>query len=93
MEQLVTWCTFTAEDPEGFSIYGLPVKVAPYYQDEKLWGLNLSIMRDGEVATELGIRYDNEEVLKHEWVGRGADGFPTLEGNTVAVIGKNLEIW
>ncbi len=93
MEQLLRWSTYNAEDPEGFALYGLPVKVVPYYIEEQLWGLTMTIMRDGEVATELAIRYDMEEVTKHEWVGRGADGFPTLEGNAVAVLGKHMEIW
>ena len=73
--------------------FGLPVKAEPFYKDEDvLWGITISIIRDGEAATELGIRFDNEENEKHEWVGRGADGFPTLEGKKVSVVGKHLEI-
>jgi hypothetical protein len=29
---------------------------------------------------------------KHEWVGRGADGFPTLEGKVSEIKGKHLTI-
>jgi hypothetical protein len=93
MEQLLRWSTYNAEDPEGFALFGLPVKVEPYYKDEDIWGLTLTIRRDGDVAAVLAIRYDDEKVTKYEWVGRGADGFPTLEGNTINVVGKHLEIW
>lgn len=29
---------------------------------------------------------------KHQWVGRGADGFPTLEGEVTEIQGKHLTI-
>ena len=93
MEQLFRWASNEATDPDMIGKYGLPIKVAPFQNEEGLlWGLTFSILRDGALATELGLRYDHEEVLKHEWVGRGADGFPTLEGNSVAIHGKHLEI-
>ena len=93
MAQLLRWAQNEATDPDTIGKYGLPIKVAPFNkEDGRLWGLTFSILRDGALATELGLRYDEEEVLKHEFVGRGADGFPTLEGNSVAIHGKNLEI-
>jgi len=93
MDQLLRWANNEATDPDMIGKYGLPIKTSAYTnQDGLLWGLTFSILRDGALATELGIRYDDEVVLKHEWVGRGADGFPTLEGNSVSIVGKNLEI-
>ncbi|CAL8471268.1 g10810 [Coccomyxa elongata] len=93
MDQLVRWAVAEADEPRGLGMWGLPVKVEPYYKDEDvLWGITFTILRDGEVATQLGVWYDDEEVRKHEWVGRGADGFPTLEGKESDVVGKHLEI-
>ena len=93
MDQLLRWARNEATDPDTIGKYGLPIKVEPYAnRDGMLWGITVSILRDGALATEVGIRYDEEEVLKHDWVGRGADGFPTLEGNAVAIVGKHLEI-
>ena len=93
MDQLLRWARNEATDPDTIGKYGLPIKVEPYAnKDGMLWGITVSILRDGALATEVGIRYDEEEVLKHDWVGRGADGFPTLEGNAVAINGKHLEI-
>lgn len=40
----------------------------------------------------LGFRFDDKEVTKHQWVGRGGDGFPTLEGNETKVVGDELII-
>ena len=77
MDQLLRWARNEATDPDTIGKYGLPIKVEPYAnRDGMLWGITVSILRDGALATEVGIRYDEEEVLKHDWVGRGADGFP-----------------
>ena len=93
MDQLIRWAMSEADAPRGLGMWGLPVKVDPYYKEEDvLWGITFTIMRDGEVATQLGVWYDDEEVMKHEWVGRGSDGFPTLEGKQREVVGKHLEI-
>ena len=93
MEQLLRWAQFASMDPTEVAKYGLPTRVEPYYKEEGvLWGLIISIVRDGEPATELGIRLDEEEIERHEWVGRGADGFPSLEGKVVSVTGRHLEI-
>lgn len=31
--------------------------------------------------------------MKHEWVGRGDDGFPVKEGKATNVLGEFFEIW
>ena len=93
MDQLLRWASNEATDPDMIGKYGLPIKVEPYNnKDGMLWGVTISILRDGALATEVGIRYDEEEVLKHAWVGRGADGFPTLEGESTSIVGKHMEI-
>ncbi len=38
-------------------------------------------------------QFDDLISEKHEWLGRGTDGFPLLEGKVDEVDGKNLEIW
>lgn len=58
-----------------------------------MWGFVTSILsRDGAVLTEIRVKFDEEVVTKHQWVGRGADGFPSLEGNTEQVVGNELLI-
>eukprot|EP00884_Botryococcus_braunii_P002789 jgi/Botrbrau1/12510/Bobra.0169s0052.1 len=47
----------------------------------------------GKNVAQIGVRYDNDEVDRYEWVGRGEDGFPQPEGKKDTVIGKNFEIW
>ena len=39
-----------------------------------------------------GLWFDDENTIKHEWVGRGPDGFPVFEGRTEDILGKNFEI-
>ena len=94
MDQLLRWATFEAADPDALAKFDLPIKVTPYYKDgeNRLWGMSIAFVKDGVTATTLGVKFDEEEVVRHEWVGRGSDGFPTLEGNLEDVVGANLEI-
>jgi len=95
MDQMLRWATFEASDPDALARYNLPLKVAPFYTDGgsgRLWGITVAFIKDGMTMTTLGVKFDDEEVVRHEWVGRGADGFPTLEGNSEDVLGANLEI-
>lgn len=89
-----SWAAFEASDPDALAKFDLPIKVTPYYKDGKnqLWGMSIAFVKDGVTATTIGVKYDNEEVIRHEWVGRGSDGFPTLEGNSQDILGANLEI-
>lgn len=57
-----------------------------------LWGFTIAFLKDGDVVTDLRVGFDEENTTKHEWIGRGQDGFPMLEGNAETVVGKNLEI-
>ena len=38
-------------------------------------------------------QFDDLYSQKYEWLGRGADGFPVLEGKVDDVQGKKIEIW
>jgi hypothetical protein len=68
-------------------------QVSQYFNaDGALWGFTVSFLKDGVSATDVRVAFDEEMVLNHEWVGRGADGFPLLEGNSREVAGKNFEI-
>ena len=41
---------------------------------------------------QVRVAFDAEKAQKHEWVGRGENGMPTLEGNVEDVEGKNLAV-
>lgn len=94
MDQLLRWASFEASDPDALAKFDLPIKVTPFYKDGKnqLWGMSIAFVKDGVTATTIGVMFDDEEVIRHEWVGRGSDGFPTLEGNSEDILGANLEI-
>ena len=49
-------------------------------------------MRDGVTLTNIGVMFDEEVTTRSEWVGKGADGFPVLEGKVTDVIGTSLII-
>ena len=49
-------------------------------------------MRDGATLTDISVSFDEEVTRKFDWVGKGADGFPQLEGDTEEVIGKHFVI-
>lgn len=96
IQQLWGWARIECEDA-GTSNYGLPMKVRPVYrgkeEEQELWGFITSILtRDGAVSTDIRVMFDDKVVTKHQWVGRGADGFPRLEGNTEEVVGDKLVI-
>ena len=52
----------------------------------------VSFVRDGVTLTEIGVMFDEAMTTRAEWVGKGADGFPVLEGKVVDVIGQSLII-
>mmetsp|Transcript_14188 Transcript_14188/g.42839 ORF Transcript_14188/g.42839 Transcript_14188/m.42839 type:complete len:218 (-) Transcript_14188:1487-2140(-) len=91
-EQLFRWATAIGQD-EGQANFGLPMRVVPNERgDGSPNGFTLDIVRDGVTVTTLAILFDDEISQKHEWVGRGADGFPTLEGKVSQILGKHLMI-
>lgn len=92
MDQLYRWALIEAGEG-GLRNFGMPMKVEPTYYKETLWGFDIEILKEGVKKADLGVNFDAETVLKHEWVGRDEEGFPRMEGNAEAVPGKNLEIW
>ncbi|GFR48166.1 hypothetical protein Agub_g10002 [Astrephomene gubernaculifera] len=92
MDQLYRWSTMEAGE-SGQRNFGMPMTVEPVYYEEKLWGYTVSIFKEGVKLTDIGVMFDKNAVTKYEWVGRGEDGFPVMEGKTDEVKGKNFEIW
>jgi hypothetical protein len=77
---------------EGAVNFGLPMKVDPYYRGDLMVGFTITVIREGVTLTQLGVWFDDKNVSKREWVGRGPDGFPVLEGRTEEVLGRSLEV-
>lgn len=92
MDQLLRWALIEANEG-GLRNFGMPMKVQPTYSNETLWGFDIEVIKEGEKKADLGVNFDSDIALKHEWVGRDQDGFPTMEGNAEQVPGKYLEIW
>ncbi len=92
MDQMYRW-TLMEGGESGQRNFGMPMKIEPVYYDDKLWGFNVAIYKEGNKLTDIGVMFDKQNVTKHEWVGRGEDGFPVMEGKSNDVMGKNFEIW
>lgn len=92
MDQLYRWALIEAGEG-GLRNFGMPMKVGPVYYKETLWGFDLELLKEGVKKADLGVNFDDEITLKHEWVGKDQDGFPTFEGNAEEIPGKHLEIW
>ncbi|PNW89016.1 hypothetical protein CHLRE_01g054850v5 [Chlamydomonas reinhardtii] len=92
MDQLFRWTMMEAGE-SGQRNFGMPMTIEPVYFEERLWGFNVAIFKEGVKLTDLGVMFDKEVVTKHEWVGRGEDGFPVMEGKADDVKGKMFEIW
>ena len=91
MDQLLRWAVIAADDAKVR--YGAAMRVMPVKNAEGAgWGFLLDVLRDGEPTATLGVGFDLEQASKHQWVGRGEDGFPILEGTVTEVEGKNFEI-
>jgi hypothetical protein len=93
MDQLYRWALIEAGEG-GLRNFGMPMKVAPQYYKDTLWGFDVEILKEGVRKADLGINFDADIALKHEWVGRDAEtGMPRMEGTAEEVPGKDLEIW
>ncbi|PRW56880.1 hypothetical protein C2E21_4544 isoform A [Chlorella sorokiniana] len=91
IDQLVRWASIEIQE-NGVANCGCPCKVSAFYNDGQLWGFTVSFLKDGESAADVRVAFDDEITMKHEWVGRGADGFPVLEGKAEEIKGKHFEI-
>jgi len=93
MDQLYRWALIEAAEG-GLRNFGMPMKVEPRYFDDTMWGFDIEILKEGVKKADLGVNFDGEIALKHEWVGRDQDtGMPRMEGDAQEVRGKMLEIW
>lgn len=90
-DQLLRWALIEIQE-EGVANVGCPCRVTAYSVNGSLMGFTVSFMKDGEAETEVRVAFDDDVALKHEWVGRGPDGMPMLEGKQEEVSGKNFEI-
>lgn len=90
-DQLLRWALIEIQE-EGVANVGCPCKVTAYNVNGSLMGFTVSFMKDGESDTEVRVAFDDDVATKHEWVGRGPDGMPMLEGKQEEVSGKNFEI-
>lgn len=93
INQLLRWAYIDGQD-QGVANFGLPMTVKPSYrEEEQLWGYTVTVhSREGEPLAQLSVRLDEVQTTRHEYMGRGADGFPEPEGGAEEVLGKNLEI-
>ena len=90
-DQLLRWALIDVQD-QGVANCGCPCKVSPHHVDGQLMGFTVEFMTSGEAPTEVRVAFDAESTTKHEWVGRGSDGMPTLEGKQESVDGKHLAV-
>ena len=90
-DQLLRWAVIDVQD-QGVANCGCPCQVEPYYVEEMLMGFTVTFMASGEEPVQVRVAFDAEKAQKHEWVGRGENGMPTLEGNVEDVEGKNLAV-
>ena len=90
-DQLLRWALIDVQD-QGVANCGCPCTVAPHFVDEQLMGFTVSFLTSGEEPVDVRVAFDAEVATKHEWVGRGPDGMPTLEGKQEDVAGKNLAV-
>ena len=92
MDQLYRWALIEAGEG-GLRNFGMPMNVQPQYHQDVMWGFDVEVTKEGVRKADLAINFDGETALKHDWVGRDQDGFPTMEGDATPVLGKHLEIW
>ncbi|KAL4858559.1 hypothetical protein ACK3TF_001514 [Chlorella vulgaris] len=91
IDQLLRWSMIEIQE-NGVANCGTPAKVTVYKRDDSIWGFTVSFLKDGVSATDVRVAFDEETVQKHDWIGRGSDGMPVLEGNAENIQGKHLEI-
>lgn len=92
MDQLYRWAVIEAGE-SGLRNFGMPMTLEKIYRNDVMWGFKVSILKEGVKLTDLAVKFDDDSVKKHEWVGRGADGFPVMEGKNSDIEGKNFQIW
>lgn len=92
MDQLHMWLGLEAGE-NGMRNFGMPMKASPLYRGDMIWGVNVHIYKEGVKQTTIGVGFDEGMAFKSEYIGQGADGFPTKEGKQEEVEGEYFEIW
>ncbi|KAK9819416.1 hypothetical protein WJX74_001522 [Apatococcus lobatus] len=91
-DQMLRWAVIEQAE-YGPAKYGMPFKITKDNQEQGVFGFVTSFQRSASDATDIAFRFDTDIAIKHEWVGRGEDGFPLMQGGQEEVTGKHLEIW
>lgn len=91
-DQMLRWAVIEQAE-YGPAKYGMPFKITKDNQEQGIFGFVTSFQRTASDATDIAFRFDTDIAIKHEWVGRGEDGFPIMQGGQEEVTGKFLEIW
>jgi hypothetical protein len=86
MDQLYRWVIIEIQEG-GMASVGCPCRV------ERLpRGFTVSFLKDGASGSDIRVAFDDGSVDRHEYIGVGSDGFPTLEGAVEEVDGDALEV-
>ena len=92
IDQLLRWSLINAQE-EGVAQFGLPMKVSRQQEVNEVSAFKVTVLsREGATLTDIGLNFDDESSNKYDWLGRGADGFPSVEGEPTEIAGKHLEI-
>ena len=92
IDQLLRWSLINAQE-EGVAQFGLPMKVSRQQETNTVSAFKVTVLsREGATLTDIGLNFDDESSNKYDWLGRGADGFPSVEGEPTEIAGKHLEI-
>jgi len=69
-----------------------PWKCTERFLNDKIWGIELEIIKEGEKQADLSFGFDNEVTFKSEWIGQDSStGMPTKEGKQEEIVGKHLK--
>lgn len=92
-DQMLRWAYMEQADGAAQK-WGMPVEIEEVFREDdgRLWGSRVSFLRNGQPATTLYCGFDDDVLLKHEWMGMDDLGFPVPEGNMSEVQGRNYEI-
>lgn len=96
MDQMCMWAEIEAAG-NGARNFGLPMKVERELRniegEERLWGFKVSIMRGGNHVTSISFAFDEGNSVKHQYLSKDKDGFPTPAGKASNIVGKLFEIY
>ncbi|CAG9463272.1 unnamed protein product [Pedinophyceae sp. YPF-701] len=96
MDQLRTWATIECMN-RGAQNFGLPMTIEEQFdrQDDEdvLWGMTISILREGERACDISFGFDSEYTEKSQYLDMDPEtGMPIKGGKITKIKGKNFVI-